>query len=67
MDIDVEKPTFCFFVLLSPDRLFVEVFFIVPVVPGSGHIVLLILFINHDEHILQPFNPFQRGPRDISG
>ena len=73
--------TFCSLVLLSPDRLCVEVIIISPVVAGTGHIVLIIVFINHDEHILQPFNPFSAGPeisrvkkmsrcrrsRDISG
>ena len=54
--------TFCYLVLLSPDRLCVEVNFIFPVVAESGHIVLIILFINHDEHIFQPFNPFSAGP-----
>ena len=55
--------------------------FIVPILAGTGHIVLVFLFINHDEHILSPFNPFSADPeisrvkkksrcrrsRDISG
>ena len=36
--------------------------FIFHVFAGTGHFVLIILFINHDEHILQPFNPFSAGP-----
>ena len=58
----VEMLTFCSWVWLSSDRLCVEVIFIFPVVAGTGHIVLIILFINHDEHILQPLNSFSAGP-----
>ena len=46
--------TFCSLVLLLHDRLCVEVILIFPFVAGSGHIVLIIFFINDDENILQP-------------
>ena len=57
--------TFCSLVLLSPDSVVLcwgDFYFIFPVVAVTGHIVLIILFINHDEHILQPFNPLSAGP-----
>ena len=48
--------TFCSLLfLLSPDRLCVEMIFIFPVCAESGHIVLIILFIDDDDHILRPF------------
>ena len=50
-----ENANVLFIVVVVVDRLCVEVTFIFPVGAESGHIVLIILFIDDDEHILRPF------------